>query len=99
MRSPSLRRSTSFRAVGRFIGFIENAVYHVQWMCWVDGGFCVIIREINSTGRWECRLVLFEGFRCIGCCRLDPAHRVVEEGDEIAGDAGDNGMNETGHHE
>ena len=36
---------------------------------------------------------------CIGCCRLDPAHRVVEEGDEIAGDTGDNGMNETRHHE
>ena len=30
---------------------------------------------------------------------LDPAHRVVEEGDEVAGDAGDDGVDHAGHHE
>ena len=63
VRSPFLRRSTPLDALKRLIGFLENAVYQARWMCWVDGGFCVIIREINSTGRWECRLVLFVGFR------------------------------------
>lgn len=41
VRSPFLRRSTSFRAVGRFIGAMEKVVYQGQWMCWVDGEFCV----------------------------------------------------------
>ncbi len=31
--------------------------------------------------------------------RLDPAHGVVEEGDEVAGDAGYRGVYQTGHHE
>ena len=30
---------------------------------------------------------------------LDPAHRVVEEGDEVAGNTGDHGVDHTGHHE
>ena len=30
---------------------------------------------------------------------LDPAHGVVEEGDEVAGDAGDDGVDHAGHHE
>ena len=30
---------------------------------------------------------------------LDPAHGVVEEGDELAGDAGYCGVYQTGHHE
>ena len=31
--------------------------------------------------------------------KLDPAHGVVEEGDEVAGDAGDDGVDHTRHHE
>ena len=31
--------------------------------------------------------------------KLDPAHRVVEEGDEVAGNTGDHGVDHTGHHE
>ena len=41
VRSPFLRRSMPFRAVGRFIGFMGKVVYQVQWMCWVDGEFWV----------------------------------------------------------
>ncbi len=36
------------------------------------------------------------GYSVVG---LDPAHRVVEEGDEVAGNAGDHGVDQTGHHE
>ena len=32
-------------------------------------------------------------------CRLDPANGVVEDGDEVAGDAGDDGVDHTWHHE
>ena len=32
-------------------------------------------------------------------CGLDPAHRVVEEGDEVAVDAGNDSVDQTGHHE
>lgn len=30
---------------------------------------------------------------------LDPPHRVVEEGDEVAGDTGDDGVHHAWHHE
>ena len=40
--------------------------------------------------------VLFKVHRCVS---LDPAHGVVEEGDEVAGDAGYDGVYQTGHHE
>ena len=33
------------------------------------------------------------------CDALDPAEGVVEEGDEVTGNAGDDGVYQTGHHE
>ena len=54
--------------------------------------------QIARAQTGPCNLSLISIRRTNGLA-LDPAHGMVEEGDEITGDAGDDGVYQTRHHE